>query len=110
SQAKTWAEFQNLCLKFQAYWKAKGFPHRHAFELNESGPEHVQLMLLQEGINLIDDRNRIHINETKVAKTLAFYAQTVAGPKNIGAQSSGGQAGFTKDLVEGNICAYLTPD
>jgi ABC-type glycerol-3-phosphate transport system substrate-binding protein len=34
----------------------------------------------------------------------------VAGPKNIGAQSSGGQAGFTKDLLEGNICAFLTPD
>jgi len=37
-------------------------------------------MLMQRHINLLDDRNAIYLDDEKVAQTLEFYAQLVAGP------------------------------
>jgi arabinosaccharide transport system substrate-binding protein len=110
SAARTWPAFQEACLKFQDYWKKRGVAYRHAIELNESAADMLQLMLLQRHINPVDDFGKIHMADPLVAKTMAFYTQLVTGPRSIAGQSTGGQAAFTKDLNEGNICAYITPD
>jgi arabinosaccharide transport system substrate-binding protein len=70
----------------------------------------VQVMLQQRGINLVDDQNRLHMTNPKVANTLAFYAQVVAGDRKVAGQSTGGTGAFAKDLADGNICAFVTPD
>jgi len=110
SAAKTWPQFQEACLKFQDYWKKKGVAYRHAIELNESTADMFMLMLLQRHINPVDDYGHIHVAEPIVARTMAFYTQLVTGPRAIAGQSSSGQAAFTQDLNDGNICAYITPD
>jgi arabinosaccharide transport system substrate-binding protein len=45
-----------------------------------------------------------------VADTVAFYAQMVAGAGNVAAMSSGPSGSFVADLVNGNLCAFITPD
>jgi ABC-type glycerol-3-phosphate transport system substrate-binding protein len=67
-------------------------------------------MLLQRHINLIDDYNRIYLAEAKMAQTVAFYAQLVAGERKIAGQSASTEGAASKDLNEGDICAYITPD
>lgn len=109
SQPKTWPELQQACLRFQEYWRQHGFPNRHAIELQAHTPESLLMMLLQRGINPVDDFNRLHLTDDKVAQTLAFYAQLVAGDGNIASESNG-LGPFTKDLNEGSICAYLAAD
>jgi arabinosaccharide transport system substrate-binding protein len=70
----------------------------------------VIVMLQQRGINLVDDHNRLYMTDPKVAKTLAFYAQMVAGDRRVAGESTGGIGAFAKDLGDGNICAFVTAD
>jgi len=107
---RTWPEFQDACLRFQDYWARHGHPDRHALELMFNRPDDIIMMLLQRHINPIDDYNRIYLDDPKMVRTVAFYAQLVAGPRRIGAQSSGGEGIVAQDLNAGNICAFITPD
>jgi arabinosaccharide transport system substrate-binding protein len=67
-------------------------------------------MLLQRGINPIDSYGNIHLEDPRVAQTLAFYAQLVAGKKKVTQQSSQGIGAFTRDLGEGSLCSFVAPD
>ena len=110
STAKTWLEFKQLCLRFQDYWERHGYPMRHAVEFPGSRADVLSIMLLQRGINLVDDFGRVHIADPKVAETVAFYAQCVTGPDAIGGESGDGDGPLQRDMLAGNICAWLTPD
>ena len=110
SAVKTWPDFQQSCLRFQRYWQENGHQTRHAIELFSTRSDLLAIMLLQRGINLIDDYNRIHLADPKVAQVMAFYAQCVAGPRRIGSEPGEGDGPLTRDLLEGNLCAFFTPD
>ena len=109
SQCTTWPEFHAACLKFRDYWTPRA-RYRHAIELPEAAIDYVIVMLQQRGINLIDDRSQLYFTDPKVADTLAFYAQMVAGPRKVSGQSTGGRGAFAKDVADGNLCAFITPD
>jgi arabinosaccharide transport system substrate-binding protein len=108
--ARTWPSFQGACLTFQRYWQSRGFKTRHALELHAFKVDDLSMMLLQRGINVIDDYDRIHLADPKVAATIAFYAQCVAGPLDIAAEPGEGDAPLARDLREGNLCALLCAD
>lgn len=110
SQARTWEQFHALCIQFTQYWRSRGQRYRHAVELSESSSDMLQVMLLQRGINPIDGRGQVQLEDPRAAQTLSRYARMVAGPGKISAQVAGGQGAFTKDLVEGNLSAFITPD
>ncbi len=110
SQARTWAQFHARCEEFKRYWQKRGVRYRHAIELPVADPGYIIAMLLQRGINVIDDHNRVHIDNPKVANTVSFYAQLVAGPRKVAGQASGGAGSFTKDLLDGNLCSMITAD
>jgi arabinosaccharide transport system substrate-binding protein len=108
--AKTWPEFQSLCEKLQTYRAAHGHPDSRAIELNRSATDHLAILLLQRHINIIDSSNKVHFTDPKVANTVAFYAQMVAGDHAIGADAAPAQGLWTRDLADGDVCAVLTPD
>lgn len=110
SKATTWRQFQEMCVAFQQYWRQRGVPVRHAMELSEGSSDSLNVMLLQRGINIVDQYEQVHINEPIVAETLAFYAQLVAGPRMIASEAASGSGGWTADALAGNLCAFLTPD
>ena len=110
SAAKTWPEFHVACEKFTDYWRAKGYRYRHAMELPEGSAEYLMVMLLQRGINPVDDAGNVYLDDPRVAETLALYAQMAAGPRKIGTQTSQGMGAFAKDLTDGHLCALITAD
>jgi arabinosaccharide transport system substrate-binding protein len=110
STAKTWAEFQDLCLKYMAYAKSHGRGDRAAMEIPSSNPDLLVNMLRQRHVNLVDADNHEFLDDPIVADTLAFYTQLVAGPRRIGADARPGTAGFVLDLAEGSVAAVITPD
>ncbi|HEX8522130.1 MAG TPA: extracellular solute-binding protein [Tepidisphaeraceae bacterium] len=112
SQAKTWPEFHEACLKFEQYWRAKGYKERHALEAAPGDPSIIQQILLQRHINMIDQYNQVHINDPRVTQTVCFYAQLVAGPRAVGGFSmpAGGVGALSNDVNGGNICAFFTAD
>ena len=73
-------------------------------ELPLVSAENVIVMLLQRGVNVVDNNDEIHVRDPRVAQTIAFYAQLVAGPRTIGVESSGGleesRAGFSGMIGE----------
>jgi arabinosaccharide transport system substrate-binding protein len=110
TKAKTWPQYHEACVTFTKYWRGRGYKTRHALELPESSSDYLQVMLLQRGINPIDGYGKIHLDDPRVAQTLAFYAQLVAGRKKVTQQSSQGLGAFTRDLTEGSLCSFIAPD
>ncbi|HEY1683773.1 MAG TPA: extracellular solute-binding protein [Tepidisphaeraceae bacterium] len=108
--AKTWSEFQKLCLDYQAYWSRHGHPEYRAIELRRSRPDNLLMMLMQRHINPLDDQNRVHIADKNVAATVAFYAQLVVGPAAISSDTPAADVLWTKSLESGAIGAALCPD
>lgn len=108
--AKTWPQFQQDCLQFQDYWRAHGFPTRHAVEMHRSKADELLMLLMQRGINPVDDFNHVHLADARIAQTLAFYAQCVAGPKQISGESAGGEGPFSRDLLAGDLCVFFSAD
>ncbi len=110
STVTTWPQFQDKALVFQNYWHGRGYATRHAIELPQAGAGMLSILLLQRRINLVDGQNRIHINDPKVARTLAFYVRLVAGDRRIAAESAPDSGLEYNDLAEGNLCSLLMPD
>ena len=110
--AQSWPQFQERCLEFQRYWRSRGHAQRRALDLPRASADYLIAMLLQRGINLIDDREHDSFNDPRVAQTIAFYAQLVAGPRRIAGETAGlGATGlWVNDFAAGNLCATFTPD
>jgi arabinosaccharide transport system substrate-binding protein len=110
STARTWPQFQALCVAYQDYWRAHGYPRRHALELPAAASDDLVIMLLQRHLNVVDDDERIHLTDERVVQTVAFYAQLVAGPEQIGAETDANTGIWINDLAAGNIGVFWTPD
>lgn len=108
--ASTWTEFQETGLRFQRYWQARGHPGRYALELPRAAPEVLVAMLLQRGMNVVGHDETVHLDDPVVTRTLAFYAQLVAGPKRIAADSARASGMWTSDAAAGHLCAFVVPD
>lgn len=107
---RTWPAFRDACLKFQRYWRDHGVVGRYALELSESSAEDLAKMLLQRHLNVVDADGTIRMTEDKFVETVAFYAELTAGPEKISSISGAGAGGLARDLIEGNLCAFMTPD
>lgn len=110
ASARTWDDFQHKCLQFQRYWNDRGVRYRHAMKLSQSNAEDLFQMILQQHLDVFDARGRVSLADPRIARTLAFYAQLVAGPRKIGAPSSNASQLWAQDLSQGNLCALFTPD
>jgi len=78
--------------------------------LPTTAADYLVVMLLQRGINALDDRNQIHLTDPNVAETIAFYAQMVAGPRAVATDATPGGNMWARDFSEGDLCAMFTPD
>lgn len=107
----SWADFQQRCLQFQAYWRSRGVADRWALDLFSANADLLTALLLQRGVSLIDANHGVRLTDPVVAETLRFYAGLVAGPGRISADSvSAGRNVWAKDLEAGVVCAVIAPD
>ena len=108
-QAVTWRQFHDMALQFRRYWAGRGVS-RYALELQEAYHEHLVVMLLQRGVNVIDAGGAGRLDDPRVAQTLTFYARMIAGEGRVAADSGGRSGVWVRDLAEGDVCAFITPD
>jgi ABC-type glycerol-3-phosphate transport system substrate-binding protein len=109
-QAGTWPQFQQLCLLFQRRQQQRGHGDRHAMELPTSDPDALVQMLLQRHVNIVDASDHLHLLDPRVAETVAFYAQLVAGADAIGVDTAPQSVVWIDDLASGRVCAALAAD
>ncbi|HEV7299403.1 MAG TPA: extracellular solute-binding protein [Tepidisphaeraceae bacterium] len=107
--ATTWPQLHALCLKFEAFERANGRPTR-ALQLPGGSSDALMMMLQQRGIDPIDAQHRVHLADPRVAATIAFYAQLIAGERKISADPTPGPGRWVDDLASGHVAAALTPD
>ena len=106
---QTWAEFHEALLRYQQYWQQQG-QTRRGMQLARWNSSDLMIMLYQQGVQLIDSQQHLHLDDPRVAKTMAFYATLVAGRDSISADISSVGNYFVRDLAEGNSAALFTPD
>ncbi|MFT3789025.1 MAG: extracellular solute-binding protein [Tepidisphaeraceae bacterium] len=110
TRVRTWAEFHDACVRYRDYWKRQGVHDRNAIELSKNASDLVMMMLMQQRVSLIDEKGTSHLTDPRVAKTILFYAQMVAGPRAIGAPANPGPNQWANDVAEGRLGALVTAD
>jgi arabinosaccharide transport system substrate-binding protein len=109
SSVKTWEQLQNAGLRYQQYWAQHG-QKRWAMGLSATAPDQLLMMLRQQRLQLLDADLSVHLTDDRVVKTLCWYAQAVAGPRQIGMNLSATPGQTARDLATGEIGAIITPD
>lgn len=107
--AKTWPEFALACRAFQHYWVDHG-KRRWAIGLAKTSSDNIVIMLQQQHVNLVDDNNKIYLNDARVAQTLRFYAELVAGADPAGTDFNPAPGLKYRDIANGDVCASILPD
>lgn len=108
--SRTWDDFIENGLKYQAYWASKGDARRRAFEMTEAQGSVLLMMMLQRGINVVDQHGVIHLTDEKTLDTLVKYVRMLVGPRAIGGGTAMGNDAFAQDLRVGYVSAFLCPD
>ncbi len=103
----TWPAFYDACLRYQQYWQATGRP-RLAMQLSRWNASDLMIVLYQQHIELIGAGGRPSLSDPRLAQTIAFYAQLVAGSKPVSTPIADDLV--ARDLVEGHTACVLTPD
>lgn len=109
SQCSTWNIFRTACLRYQAFYAARG-EDRRAIQLARWNASDLMIMLQQQRLELIDSSNHLHLTDPRVARTVAFYAGLVAGPDAIAAAVTPSSTLYVQDLADGHSAALFTPD
>lgn len=112
ASSETWDDFVANCVKAQAYWRANGEPRANAFEMWESSAGTIITMLLQRGVNLVDQDGTVRLTDEKTLDTLVRYCLMLEGPEagRIGVSTSPGSDAFSQDLPHGYVNAMLCAD
>ena len=107
--ATTWPQFADACRTFRHYWVAHNRP-RWAMGLSKTSSDTTVIMLQQRHVNLIDDEDRIFLNDPRITQTLRLFAEMVAGPDPAGADFNPAPGLKYRDLANGDVCAMICPD
>lgn len=105
----TWSEFQDRCLRFQRYWSDRGH-RRVGIGLSTTNADMLQVLLQQQHVNLVDSDLTVHLRDEKMATTLTWYAQAVAGPRAFGSDFNPAPGQQIRDVANGDVCSIITPD
>lgn len=103
----TWPAFRNACLQYQQYWQATG-RKRLAMQLSRWNASDLMIILYQQHIELIDAGGRPSLLDPRIAQTIAFYAQLVAGASPTSTPVADDMV--ARDLAEGHTACVFTPD
>lgn len=106
----TWDQFHRAGLEFDRYWRDHGHPEYQAIELPRTNTSILEVMLLQRGINLIDEEGNARLNDPLTLDTFCRYVAMAAGPRSIGTEPSMGSAQWVRELVAGYSASVLAPD
>lgn len=107
---KTWEAFHETGLEFSRYWSRHGHPEYRALEMPRTNTSILEVMLLQRGINLVDQEGQVHLDHPLTLDTLCRYVRMAAGDKVVGSQPASGAMQWARELAAGYNSSLLAPD
>jgi arabinosaccharide transport system substrate-binding protein len=106
---ETWDDFVALRGKVVKDLDGDGVLDRYLIDLPIGEAWGVEILLLQRGVSLFDERGRLQMNQEATVDTIAWYVRQVAGKDRIAVQCGWGQS-LMKAMKDGLALFYIAPD
>ena len=106
----TWPQLAAALRTYCDYWQSHDRPFARGLELARSKSDHLTLMLQQRGAKLVDADGRPTLDDPRIADTLAFYANLVAGDAAVAGPISDGHERWAGDFARGDVAMLWMPD
>lgn len=107
---QTWEGFHEAGLEFRRYWSRHGHPEYRALEMPRTSTSILEVMLLQRGINLVDEEGQVHLDHALTLDTLCRYVRMAAGQESIGSQPATGASQWVREIAGGYNSSLIAPD
>ena len=106
---QTWSDFVSLRTKVVKDLDGDGVIDRYLIDLPVGEGWGVEILLLQQGVSLFDERGRIAMNQQATVDTIFWYVHQVEGKDRIAVQCGWGQP-LMKAMKDGLAVFYVVPD
>ncbi|MBY0261534.1 MAG: extracellular solute-binding protein [Phycisphaerales bacterium] len=110
SQIETWDDFIRILSPIMAEKDADGRPKHYLLNLWDDKEDLVEVLMLQAGGGLFDDRGRPRIATDINARTIATIVRWCRGPDRIAADAPDFSSGGNRLKAEGYVLAAIMPD
>lgn len=110
SQIKTWDDFVEMGRKITKDLDGDGNPDRYALELvAERRSAYLQLLMIQRGDNLFNEKGEVSFDNQRVADLLVWYVTQLRGPQRIAFNPGEGQP-MWRAMTDGLVLFFFMPD
>lgn len=106
---KTWDDFVAMGQRIVKDLDGDGNPDRYALDTPLSGGGTIEILLLQRGGQLFDEKGNVDFDSQIAADTIAWYVRQTTGPKRIGYEAGWGQS-LVKAVNDGLVLFFFCPD
>lgn len=110
SKITTWDEFVEMGQRITKDFNGDGLPDRYALELvAERRSAYLQLLMIQRGHNLFNERGEVTFDQPDVADLLMWYVHQLRGPQRIAFNPGEGQP-MWRAMTDGLVLFFFMPD
>jgi len=106
---ETWDDFVALRSKVVKDLDGDGIIDRYLIDLPVGEAWGMNILLLQRGVTLFDERGRVTMNQPATVDTVYWYVHQVEGKDKIATQCGWGQS-LMKAMKDGLALFYVAPD
>ncbi len=110
TQIETWDELIRVLRPLMADADGDGLPDRYLLNIWETNPELIDVLLLQAGGGLFDERERLIISSDLNAEALATIVSWTTGTNRIAINAPEFDAAGNRLRLEGVVLCSLLPD
>jgi arabinosaccharide transport system substrate-binding protein len=110
SKIQTWDDFVEMGRQITKDLNGDGLPDRYALELvAERRSAYLQLLMIQRGDNLFNERGEVIFDNERVADLLVWYVHQLRGPQRIAFNPGEGQP-MWRAMTDGLVLFFFMPD
>jgi arabinosaccharide transport system substrate-binding protein len=112
STLTTWDEFARVGREVVTKdLNGDGVPDRFMIDLDSGGGSPVQILMLQRGLQVLDERGAVKFDDPEVADLLEWYIRQVSinSPDRIAFSAGWGQT-LSRAMIDGLVLFYFCPD
>lgn len=107
---KTWDDFVEMGRRVTRDLDGDGVPDRYALELvAERRSAHLQLLMLQRGDSLFNERGEVVFDNESVAEMIMWYVRQLRGAQRI-AFNTGENQPMWRAMMDGLVLFFFMPD
>lgn len=110
SKIQTWDDFVEMGRRITKDLDGDGVPDRYALELvAERRSAYLQLLMIQRGDNLFNQKGEVSFDNQSVADLLVWYVTQLRGPQRIAFNPGEGQP-MWRAMTDGLVLFFFMPD